>query len=406
MFQTDRIIELLGKHLNDSLNEQQSLELQQWADAKPENQELIDRLFQNDLLIEDIRLYWDLWNENDALERELRILAKVAQKTEQAPIIPLYRRLRKWLPYAAALLVIAITTLFFTTNRRSQNNADKEVVVNAADILPGGNKATLTLADGRTIDLNSKQSGIVVGKHITYLDGSSIVKEEAASSEMLVLKTPIGGNYKVVLPDGSQVWLNADSKLTYPSKFASSERLVQLEGEAYFEVKHQLVSGKKIPFKVLSSGQTINVLGTEFNVSAYADEPQLKTTLVNGSVEIENLSSKNTSKIAPGQQAVLYGANTKISKVDVDKVIAWKLGQFSFDDKSFDQIMREMARWYNIKIEYEGGIPTDRFTGNAFKTAKLATVLRFLESSAIKYQIKTDHNNNYKVIINNTANGR
>ncbi|MDQ8003171.1 MAG: DUF4974 domain-containing protein [Pedobacter sp.] len=405
MHQTDRIIELLGKYLDESLNDQQLLELQQWANADPQNQQLIERLNQNNLLIKDIRLYWELWNDDEATNREQRILDKVAQRTKQPSIVPLYYRVRKWLPYAAALLVIATTTLFLI-NRESQKNTDKEDVVNAADILPGGNKATLTLADGRTIDLNSKQSGIVVGKDITYLDGSSIVNDKNAASETLVLKTPIGGNYKVVLPDGSQVWLNADSKLTYPSRFASNERIVKLEGEAYFEIKHQLISGNKIPFKVLSNGQTVNVLGTEFNVSAYAEEFQLKTTLVTGSVEIVNLSSKNINKIAPGQQATLNGLETKISNVDVDKIVAWKYGQFSFDDKSFDQIMREMARWYNIKIEYEGGIPTDRFTGNAFKTDKLATVLRFLESSAIKYRIKTDQNNNYKVIINNTANGR
>jgi len=404
VLQTDEIIKLLGKHLNGSLNRQETEALQTWIDAKPENQNLINRLEQNELLIEDIRLYWDLWNDAEATEREQRIFDRVAQKTTILPRSPLYKRIHKWVPYAAASILALASILYLTL--QPKKIADTETLITAKDILPGGNKATLTLENGRSIDLNSQQSGIIVGKDITYLDGSSIVDNKAEASEKLVLKTPIGGNYKVVLPDGSQVWLNADSKLTYPSRFAATERIVQLEGEAYFEVQHQYLSGRKIPFKVVSNGQTVNVLGTAFNISAYAEEPQMKTTLVNGAIEIENHSSKNINKMVPGQQAILEGTDTKINKVDVFKSIAWKYGQFSFDDKSFDQIMREMARWYNIKVAYEGGIPTDRFTGNAFKTDKLGTVLRFLESSSIQYRVKSDDNDTYKVIINNTANRR
>src|SRR5690606_7652542 len=282
-----------------------------------------------------------------------------------------------------------------------------EPIITAQDIMPGGSRATLTLADGRTIDLNADQSGIIVGNDITYMDGSTITNgtssdaPPAAASQTLVLKTPIGGNYQIVLPDGSQVWLNANSTLTYPSQFAAEERIVHLEGEAYFHVEPRHTRGKSIPFKVISNGQTINVLGTEFNISAYAGEPQTKTTLVNGAIEVINLASNSTNRIVPGQQAVLQGAQMKVNEVDVSKAIAWKNGRISFDGKSFEQIMREMARWYNLTIEYEGGIPTDQFIGDAYKTDKLATVLRFLESSDIQYRVKQGHNGTHRLIIHN-----
>ncbi len=400
MYQPEYIVELLGKHLDETLSKQETEELQHWIDAKPENQQLMNRLAHNDLLIADIRLYLDLWNDAETTDREQRILNKVAQQTMIQQPSSLSSQLRRWIPYAAALILVSVVALLYI-NR--QTKSISENVITVKDILPGGNRATLTLEDGRTIDLNSRQSGIIVGNDITYLDGSSIVNSKDNAAETLVLKTPIGGNYKVVLPDGSQVWLNADSKLTYPSRFAATERVVKLEGEAYFDIQHQRSSGKDIPFKVISNGQTVNVLGTEFNISAYAEEAQTKTTLVNGAIEIVNLKSKHINKITPGQQAVLRGTETTINKVDVSKSTAWKYGQFSFDDKSFDQIMREMARWYNFKVQYEGGIPADQFIGNAFKTDKLGTVLRFLESSSIEYHVKLNQNDTYQLVIHHTG---
>lgn len=397
MYQPAYIVELLGKHLNGTLNTQETIILQQWVNAKPEHYQLMDRIAQDDLLRADILLYWDLWNDTETADREQRIFDKVNQKiTEKRPFS--LRRIRKWIPYTAAAILVLAVSVYYKEHKPKQI---AKTALMAKDILPGGNRATLTLADGHTINLNSNQSGIVVGNDITYMDGSSIINDNTVS-ETLVLKTPIGGTYQIVLPDGSKVWLNADSKLTYPSQFAKTERIVQLQGEAYFEVKHQHLSGNDIPFKVLSNGQTINVLGTEFNISAYAEEAQTKTTLVNGSIEIVNLASNSINKIIPGQQAVLQGDKIRINKVDVSKSTAWKNGQFSFDDKSFEEIMREMARWYNLSIQYEGSIPPDKFVGNAFKTEKLSTVLRFLESSNIQYYVKPGHNGPYQLIINYT----
>ncbi|WP_293301302.1 FecR family protein [Pedobacter sp. UBA4863] len=408
MYQPEQIVELLKKKISETLNEQENIALQKWISAKPENQKLMAQLMQHDLLLEDIRLYLALWNNSEASEREQRIFDLAIKKTME-PKLPIYTKLQRWLPYAAALFLIFTATLYL--NRRNQKATPDLTIIK--DVLPGGNKATLMLADGRTINLNSNQSGIIVGNDITYLDGSSVTNHNSSTikknitSETLVLKTPMGGNYHVVLPDGSKVWLNANSTLTYPSHFAATNRVVKLDGEAYFEVKRLNSSKKNIPFKVISNGQAINVLGTEFNVAAYSEEPQTKTTLINGSIEVLNLSSNKTNRIKPGQQAILYEQQLKVKEVDISQSIAWKNGQFSFDDKSFEQIMREMARWYNLTVQYKGNIPTDQFTGNAFKTDKLSTVLRFLESSNIQYHISAGLNgSHHRLIIDNSAERR
>lgn len=393
------IVGLLRKHLDGTLNNQEENTLQAWKDAKPEHETLLDNIANDKLLAADIQLYWDLWNDHEAADREARILANVNQKIklERPSFIIQYR---KWIAYAAAI-VLATGSFLFLDNEKPKKVVEN--VVTAKDILPGGNKATLTLADGSTINLESTQSGIVVGNDITYLDGSSVAKSGSANNtaQTLILQTPIGGNYQIVLPDGSEVWLNANSKLTYPSHFSAEERIVKLEGEAYFKIKQQRSAGVSIPFKVISNGQTVNVLGTEFNVSAYSDEQQTSTTLIGGIVEIVNQNANSVSKIKPGQQAILNGSQTSIKEVDVSKSIAWKNGRFSFDNKSFEQIMREMARWYNLTIQYQGNVPTDKFLGDAFKTEKLSTVLRFLDSSNIKYRIELGTKTEYKLIINN-----
>ncbi len=400
--QPEYTVELLRKHLSGLLNIEEEIALKAWVDAKPENQQLLDRIANDKLLASDIQLYAELWNEDETPDREARILANVNQKikADQPSLIVKYR---KWIAYAAAV-VLAIGS-FLYLDYSPKKVSQQQHVTTVKDILPGGNRARLTLADGRTINLESTQTGIIVGNGITYLDGSSVAKGDTNGNknavQTLVLQTPIGGNYQVVLPDGSEVWLNANTKLTYPSHFAAAERVVQLEGEAYFEIKKQNAGGKSIPFSVKSKGQTVHVLGTEFNVSAYNEEQHMTTTLINGAVNVTNLAANSVNTIAPGQQAILQGAQTNISKVDVSKSIAWKNGRFSFDGKSFEQIMREMARWYNLTIQYEGSVPTDKFIGDAFKTDKLSTVLRFLESSGIQYRIETTSNSAYRLIINN-----
>ena len=307
------------------------------------------------------------------------------------------RRITHWLPYAAAVIVLSLAGFFFWEQTQTVGDqTTKEQELATAEILPGGNRATLTLSDGRTVDLDSAQTGIIIRDgNIDYHDGTTIHASIHHSSSITYhsLTTPKGGTYQVTLPDGSKVWLNAGSTLKYPSRFTAGERLVEIVGEGYFSVARD----ESKPFKVISSGQQIEVLGTEFNISAYADENSTQTTLVNGSVRVVPAAGAPVH-MRPGEQATLRGAQLEIRPVDIVHATAWKNGRFSFDGKSFDQIMNEMARWYSLTVAYEGGVPTDRFIGDAFRTDKLSTVMRFLESSHIKYRLEGS-----TLIINNSG---
>src|SRR5690606_11094862 len=258
-------------------------------------------------------------------------------------------RWTRWLPYAAALMITGLAGMWFLTGNWVANQ--DVVVVNAADIGPGGNRATLTLADGSTVNLSEAQSGIIVGEEISYLDGSVIIDngqltmdnddapESSLSSINYQLSTPKGGTYQITLSDCTNVWLNSASTLTNPAQFEGNERVVELDGEAYFEVRNETLdmrletplksTGR--PFRVISKGQTVEVLGTQFNISAYADEAEIKTTLVEGRVKVNAAESPFEGLLlVPGEQAILTGTMMRKQQVDVEQFIAWKDGLFSF----------------------------------------------------------------------------
>lgn len=393
MDQQAYIVGLLRKHLQGTLDVQETQALEDWANTDPGNRQVLDSINQEDQLLGDMKAYWELWADSERAAREERIFELVHQQTIP-PVHPIAWR-TKWIRYAvAALLVFGLGVLIVD---RWTGDAPTELAL--TDVPPGGNRAMLTLADGRTIELRGDQDGIVIGDVITYADGSALLTGNSGDNEgqgadhpadALILTTPRGGMYRVTLPDGSNVWLNASSTLSYPSRFDAKERMVQLEGEAYFEVRKQ---ASPTPFRVWTAQQTIEVLGTEFNINAYPEEPQTQTTLVHGSVEVLSHHDQSRSRIGPGQQLTTVGNTSRIDNVNPAQFTAWKDGRFSFDGKSFDQIMREMARWYDIELEYEEDIPTDRYMGDAFRTDELRTVLRFLESSNVSYRLEQPRGN-------------
>lgn len=271
------------------------------------------------------------------------------------------------------------------------------------DVLPGGNRAQLILSDGRVIDLSPEQSGIVVGEAIVYADGEEVLEEgwlhdrelgEEHAPPQLVLTTPNGGQYQVTLPDGTTAWLNAGSTLRYPAHFATHERIVELEGEAFFEVEQQMAepnaqpgaAGAYRPFLVKTDEQTIEVLGTDFNVSAYADEPTVKTTLIEGRVKLHAASTGQTIPLLPGEQGILSEGRLSKTDVEVSNFVAWKEGRFSFEEKSFEEVMRELGRWYDLDIVYEGPIPDKSYYGGAYRSSQLSIVMRLLRSADVDYR--------------------
>lgn len=309
-------------------------------------------------------------------------------------------------PYwaAAACLLLFIFTMLFWQQQTSPVQADINLVrmqdTTGVVVKPGGNSATLRLANGTLLELDKQASGIVMGESITYENGKSIAaaaldKQGMAadpSKVVLELATPLGGIYQITLPDGTKVWLNAGSSLKYPMSFAKNERRVSLEGEAFFEVTKDSAR----PFKVLSKGQEIEVLGTAFNVNAYPDNTVIKTTLVNGKVKLSN--DKRYSEaiyLLPGQQSTnSNNGKIQLANVDTAPFTAWREGLFYFDETPLSDALQQIGRWYNVEVKYKGEVPQTHFYGRIKRSKPLRDVLDVLEEGGLRFELsKSDEKN-------------
>lgn len=293
---------------------------------------------------------------------------------------------------AAACLAIGLAAvLYLTLPVKNQVQLVNEV----HDAAPGGNKARLTLADGSVIDLESAekgqlvdQGGISISKtadgQLVYVDkGGDGTESQPAGTNTIT--TPRGGQYQVILPDGTKVWLNAASSLKYASVFTRGERRVVLQGEAYFEV----AKDKLRPFRVETDKQTVEVLGTHFNINAYPDEDVVKTTLSEGSVLLSNVSG--SVRLRPGEQGQSGGKQSKIAvlkDIDVDREMAWKSDLFAFDNDDLKTIMRQLSRWYDLDIVYQGNPGGEKYIGEIPRSSKLSEVLRILELNHVYIDAK------------------
>ncbi|SKB86955.1 FecR family protein [Daejeonella lutea] len=294
--------------------------------------------------------------------------------------------LMKWSLAAAVIMIVSVAVYFYSLQ------ADPVPVLAAKkekpvlnDILPGGNKAILTLADGTQIILDNAADGTLTTQGNISVnknkDGQLIYKvnngasESAKVLEFNTIRTPASGQYQVVLSDETKVWLNAGSSIKFPTAFTANERLVEIEGEAYFEV----AKDRKRPFRVKSDNQLIEVLGTHFNVNAYRDESLVKTTVVEGSVKISSGTENNTIK--PGQQNRLSRTkgNMHIAEVDLEEAISWKNGLFMFDNEEIHSIMRKISRWYGVEVVYQDRDIEEKFGGTVSRFENVSQVLKILE---------------------------
>ncbi|ANI90395.1 hypothetical protein A9P82_14525 [Arachidicoccus ginsenosidimutans] len=301
-----------------------------------------------------------------------------------------HKRIRLWYTIAASIvLLLAIVGFLYMQQKNQATNA----LVQNNVILPGGNKATLTLADGSQVTLTdagkgtlAKQGGMEVEK---TADGKIEYKVRDAKNTLAVdavnrITTPRGGQYQLVLSDGTKVWLNAASSISYPIVFTGRTREVTITGEVYFEVAHR----PKQPFRVHAGNQTIEDIGTSFDVNAYADEPDRRVTLLEGAVKVGSVL------LHPGEQSVEKDGNLSVTNVDARKVIAWKDGYFLFHNASLATIMRQLARWYDVDVEYEGKIPDVHFGGGIARSSNIDEALSILEKSGIHFKIQ-----NKKIIV-------
>ena len=374
---------------------------------------LIARYINDELSEEEVTRLWDTLHSDEArAEWEEAVTALLQEKAAHglpdpermekvwkaikpsAKVIPGYR---KWLWTAAAALVGAMATGIYFLQPEGEKTGKQAVVVPHHHVKPGTDKAVLTLADGTQVTLDSSGNGalamqgnIQVIQHsngeISYTGNGAPGKEMQYNN----LTIPRGGQFRLTLSDGTKVWLNAASGIRYPAAFTGRDRVVELTGEAYFEVA-QMPSK---PFKVILNNMEVQVLGTSFNIMAYGDEAVTKTTLLDGAVKIR--AGGQEMKLLPGQQAQLQqsGEITVNENVDVDEIVAWKNGYFQFNHEKTAGVMRQIARWYDVDISYRGNIPDREFGGKLARSSSIDEVIRVLELSKIHVKIE-----NKKIIV-------
>lgn len=368
-------IELLKRHQNGTLSTEDKDKLDAWYLHKAANSK------------KQLSEY-ELADSYEHLKSKLPL-------AQEKKVITLWPRIAV---AASIALLFGAGLFYFTKSESIVKQENIQVVEKPKEIAPGGNRGILTLSNGKQIVLSDVSSKDIIAKEdqdevtikmdangvITYVinPNADTAKEDANSFN--TLSTPTGGQYNIVLADGTKVFLNAVSSIKYPTQFNGDQRIVEFEGEAYFEV----AKNKNKPFLVKSDKQTIEVLGTHFNVNAYNNESAVKTTLLEGSVAV---SSKNQKAILkPGQQSKVSESSTKIGvkEVDTEAAIAWKNGRFKFDNADLKSVMKQLERWYGIKVEYRGDVSDVRFNGGTFRNKNLSEVLKVLELSNIKFKVE------------------
>ncbi|MFD1628327.1 FecR family protein [Pseudopedobacter beijingensis] len=318
----------------------------------------------------------------------------------------------------AASLLMGLTIGFYFFNSKSNTEPAQEFVSGTS--VKESSEVILTLANGKRINLNDDNVGQVAeeeGLNIkqtsdgqliyTVIDGGKGDNQ----SNYNIIETPVGMQYTVILPDGSKIWLSSASKLRYPTHFSGKERKVELSGEAYFEVKSVYASAgknastKKVPFIVTSGNQTVEVLGTQFNISAYKDDAVIKTALLEGAVKVSLKDKKNISSevfLKPGQMALnkLNNSALEINNVDVEDVLAWREGYFIFNNENIRDIMKKVSRWYGFEVEYQGDMSDVEFQGNYLRTRNLSNLLEMLEmTNKVKFKILQKNSLERRVLV-------
>lgn len=387
------IAALIAKHLKGETTYEEEQQLQQWLGADPHNRELFDKLNRSVLIEQQLKVY----NHSDKEKAWINITERTGFEKKIKNHKPL-----QFFAYAASVLFLLGVGMKFAGIFYQGDKTDRTTPKHAADLMPGGNKAVLTLADGSTITLDSNRKGQIARQQnvtISVKAGEIVYNNNSGSDTPSqkdlgacnTITTPRAGQFSVVLPDGSKVWLNAASSLKYPVNFTGKERKVELSGEGYFEVAHNPAR----PFIVNTAGQTVKVLGTHFDIDAYKDDGNIKTTLFEGSVKITNGSGTQSLRLTPGEQALnTTGKLSLIPDADTGEAIAWKEGKFLFHNTDLMTIMKEISRWYDVEVEYQGKITPKHYIGRISRNVPVSQIFEILKTSGINFTI-----NGRKIIV-------
>lgn len=319
----------------------------------------------------------------------------IKSKIDPLPqILPKRQSDRKWWLMAASIIVCFSVGLYFMYSNRQPLPQVTQTKSNKHDFLPGSNKAILTLAGGKQILLAGASNGRLAKQgHVSInktADGKIIYNATGEKQNEVLyntVSTPRGGQYHLTLTDGTEVWLNAASSITYPVTFNGKIRDVQISGEVYFEVTHNAQK----PFKVTSGMQTVEVLGTHFNINSYPDELQQKTTLLEGAVKV--VTSSDAVTLSPGGQSIIDNASKEhkikvVENANTEEAVAWKNGKFAFNYTDIGSVMRQISRWYDVEIEYEGKVPDKKLSGSFSRNTNASNALKLLEFSGVNFKIE------------------
>lgn len=366
---------------------------------------------ENEIFFKEMEKIWNLSeqaislesiNEEEAFARfQARLsVSHQANQHKRVKLTPL-----RWIA-AAAILILIGTTIYVYKDKGISSKTNEHQYV--SDALPGGNKAVLVLADGRKVSLTdinngdvAKEAGLSITKTAdgqlvyTVLETGKDNQDNQLNNAVNTIETPKGGMWHIKLPDGSDVWLNAASSITYPLAFSKGEkRMVQLKGEAYFEV----AVDKLHPFVVKTINQEVEVLGTHFNINAYSDEAVVKTTLLEGSVKVNLTQGRSGEILKPGQQSLLTSTGLDVKEVDAEEAIDWKNGYFKFNNEKQESIMRKIARWYNVQIEYADASAKEvTYYGSISRFDNISKILRkFEQTGQVRFEVEKNKITVYK----------
>ncbi|MBX3253742.1 MAG: FecR family protein [Chitinophagaceae bacterium] len=391
-----QIAQLILKYFSEELNTLEEAELESWLAASPRNRRFFDGLSEED---DFIRLL-----AQEELDRENKIEQKILQKIQEkirtsekddedgfipAKISRISRSI--WIAAASVIIVLGIGIYFWSRADAAKQDGKPTLVKTTNDVLPGSDRAILTLSNGQEIELNTKGGEVIMDGELPIANNDGELKYSGSGKTVYnTMTTPNGGQYKITLSDGSKVWLNAASSVTYPTHFEGMAREVSITGEAYFEVAHD----KTKPFIVQTpGGSRVEVLGTHFNVNAYGDEAYQTTTLVEGKVRVAKLSG--TVHLKPGFQAKVANVqgtdsseDITVTEADVEEATGWKNNLFVFNKADIPFIMRQLSRWYDLDVTYKGEIPKRNFLGKIPRNIPLSQMLSALKLVGVNFEIK------------------
>jgi transmembrane sensor len=388
------IARLLVQELQNSNEPYAREQLYSWLEQSEENRKLFEWLQQDAIVNQELNYF--AAQDSKAAWKQLASLLQIDQELNPKPVV-FWKKVS--FQIAAALIVVMVLSVLLYWVVGKEDTTARETAVKIVpeyknDVEPGGNRALLTLADGSVVELEEVVDGTTISvqgtTEVKKLGSGELVytskkRGEQAAAGINVLSTPRGGQYHIVLPDGSEVWLNAATTLKYPSSFQGKERVVELDGEAYFEVR----TNPRMPFRVITKFQKTTVLGTRFNVSAYHDEPAEVVTLAEGRVQLTGSRSSfdQSIELKPGYEAVVANQiNTRIA--NVKRATAWKNGTFQFEDTELPVIMRQLARWYDVDVQYMNQEAKVKFSGTLPRSISLNSLLKILDLSDVKFRVE------------------